>query len=150
MSELEGLTIYGGKLVRLLRGLGRIFNIMAKDAVGHAPEVTQFYFAEQVTGEAEQILRSAVMHLAIVRYTGSKPSVDTDTKDYDYALHPLFSPFFMYSYRRKRKMRMRPNEIVGLASTDSRETIDTILTRNHRSLDEVTDVFEPLGGLFLE
>ena len=28
----------------------------------------------------------------------------TDTKDYMYMIHPIYAPFFMYSFRKKRKM----------------------------------------------
>src|SRR5205823_5327080 len=42
LRELEGLSLSGAKLTRLLLGLGRIFQVMAEDPIGHTPEVNQF------------------------------------------------------------------------------------------------------------
>ena len=44
------------------------------------------------------------MHLALLRFAGSKLQVAGETKDYDYMVHPVFAPFFVFSSRRKRKM----------------------------------------------
>ena len=51
-----------------------------------------------------RLLESAIMHLALLRFSGTKLTAESDTKDFDYAVHPIFSAFFAFSYRRKRKM----------------------------------------------
>ena len=57
---------------------------------------------------------AAVMHLALVRSSGTKLSEQAATQEYDYWLHPIFAPFFIYSYRRKRKMQLDMNLLEGL------------------------------------
>jgi len=42
LSELEGLSVSGAKLTKLLLALGRIFQQFAADPFGHAPELNQF------------------------------------------------------------------------------------------------------------
>ena len=77
------------------------------------------------------ILDAAVMHLALVRLTGTKPVDQSETKDFDYTIHPIFSAFFVFSHRRKRKMALTCLEIEGLIRTP-RQTIRDILARHHR------------------
>ncbi len=48
LRELEGLSLSGAKLTRLLLGVGRIFQVLAGDPVGHTPEVNQFCLAPDV------------------------------------------------------------------------------------------------------
>ena len=52
--------------------------------------------------------------MAFIRIPGNKPSSKSDTKDYMYALHPIFAPYFIYSFRRKRKMTITNEDFYGL------------------------------------
>ncbi len=114
LSELEGVSVSGAQLTKLLRGLGRVFGQMAEDPVGHAPEVNQFQLSDDAISidsasaqsRVAALLQSAVMHLALLRWPGTKPGDEGDTRSYDYAVHPIFSAFFVFSYRRKRKMTL--------------------------------------------
>jgi len=143
LSELEGLSVDGAQLTKLLLSLGRIFQVMASDAVEHAPEVNQFQVVSDearpgdpsVEDAVGRLLNSAVMHLALLRTPGNKPGDVGDTKDYDYMIHPIYSPFFVFSCRRKRKMSLRPETLLGLIKRP-RHTIRAVLRDNNRSLDE--------------
>jgi len=73
--------------------------------------------------------------LALVRNTGSKLTDDADTKDYDYMVHPIFSAFFAFSYRHKRKMLLTNFEFLGLIQSPH-ETIRQLLARQNRLDDE--------------
>jgi hypothetical protein len=152
LSELEGLSVSGAQLTKLLLGLGRVFGQMAEDPIGHAPEINQFQIADSVwtdsldspQGRVKQILESAVMHLALLRWPGTKPGSEVDTRDYEYAVHPIFSAFFVFSYRRKRKTGLSSEDILGLINRP-RETIRDILNRHHRmeeALPEQLQIFE--------
>jgi hypothetical protein len=146
LSELEGLSVHGAQLTKLLLGLGRVFQRMASDAAGHTPEVTQFHIidlgpldesAPSSTYESEvmRLLRSAVMHLALLRTPGNKLGAESETKDYDYMVHPIFCAFFGFSYRKKRKMRLTAQQIIGLVRRPA-ETIREILQQNNRVADD--------------
>jgi len=142
LSELEGLSVQGAQLTKLLLGLGRIFQTMAADAAGHAPEVNSFHMSDPEAGELDQVgeqvgklLNSAVMHLALLRYPGTKLSDEADTRDYDYMVHPIFSAFFVFSYRRKRKMTLSGKNLLGLVN-DPRRTIREILDSSNREVEE--------------
>jgi hypothetical protein len=158
LKELEGLSVHGARLTKLLLGLGRVFGVMAAEAQGHAPEVNHFYvngadakapLAMDDT-DADQLLTAGVMHLALVRWPGNKLADEGDTRAYDYMIHPVFTPFFLFSYRRKRKMMLSAAELIGLVR-EPKETIRAILSRNkregHDPLPDQLDFFgEYYGG----
>lgn len=142
LSELEGLSVQGAQLTKLLLGLGRIFQTMAADPAGHVAEVTHFHVSDPANGEppaftnqVTSLLNAAVMHLALLRFPGSKLSDETDTRDYDYMVHPIFSAFFVFSYRRKRKITLSGKQLVGLVN-EPRRTIREILATTDRFTDE--------------
>lgn len=131
LSELEGLSVHGAQLTKLLLGLGRVFEILASEPEGHAPEVTQFTLPEDAPlGDAEKLLSAAVMHLALVRSVANK-RMDLDLKGYDYAVHPIYSAFFVFSYRRKRKLRLTPSQLMALVK-EPKTGIRQILRQNNR------------------
>jgi len=140
LAELEGLSVDGAQLTKLLLSLGRIFQLLADDPAGHAPEVNQFHLRSNapVTPELDQFTRRllghAVMHLALVRFAGSKPMDDADTKEYDYTVHPIYAPFFVFSHRRKRKLALEPEQLRRLIEVP-RETIREVLVKNNRDAD---------------
>jgi hypothetical protein len=141
LSELEGLSEHGGKLMRLLLGLGRIFQTMAADLLGHAPEVNQLHISSDLTAQKVEIenlnllITSAVMHLALIRFPATKLTSNTETRDYDYMPHPIFSPFFVYSSRRKRKMTITPKQILNLIEKP-KEAIRDVLSCQNRTTEE--------------
>ena len=152
LLELDGLAVEGADLTRLLLGLGRVFEVMAADPVGHAPEVNNFRIAErpgQINPDVRKLLDAAVMHLALVRAHGNKLGEDAQTRDFDYALHPIFAPFFVYSYRRKRKLILSDDTIIGLVQEQKR-VIREILRANNRAeetnLPEQAELFATYYG----
>jgi hypothetical protein len=140
LRELEGLSLGGAKLTRLLLGLGRVFQVMAEDPVGHTPEVNQFHLAADL-GEidlrerVEGLLNEGIMHLALLRYIGSKLQDHSDIRQFDYAVHPIFAAFFGFSYRRKRKIELSDRDVWKLVESPS-EAIKEILGRQNRLVDE--------------
>ena len=140
LTELEGMSVRGAQLTKVLLGLGRVFGIMAASPEGHAPEVNQFEVVDS-SGEPTQqdeinaLLTAAVMHLALARRSGSKLGGEGETRDWDYMIYPIFAPFFDFSYRRKRKMHLAPDQILALVDSP-RHAIRQILATSNRSPDE--------------
>lgn len=160
LTELEGLSVHGAQLTRLVLGLGRVFQLLAVDPLGHTPEVNEFELSDpgerSDMGDAPsngitELLRSAVMHLALIRYQGSKVSTEaSDTRDFDFRLHPIFSPAFVFSHRRKRKLSLTSDQIMGLVHKP-RDTIPEIMTNRNRSSDEpLPDQLRLFASYFLD
>lgn len=136
LSELEGLSVEGARLTKLLLGLGRVFQVLAEDPAGHAPEVNQFHMREDSSSDvldekANEILQHAVMHLALVRFPGSKLMDERDTRAYDYMIHPVFAPFFAFSHRKKRKLQLSSSQVMQLIERP-RSGIRDVLSQNNR------------------
>ena len=136
LMELEGLWKNGAQLTKLLLGFGKIFNVLAREGGANRPEVNQFSFDKPVSNkECEDIITAAVMNLAIIRLPGNKLTNESDTRDYLYTVHPIFAPFFVFSYRKKRKMTISEEDFLGIIS-DHKKTIPTILLRSKVHLNE--------------
>jgi len=155
LRDSEGISLSGARLMKLVLALGQVFHELAVTPEGHAPEITQFEISNEATAITEEldavrrILRDAVMHLALVKASGTKIGGDADTRTYDYMLHPIFSAFFRYSYRRKRKMGLTTSELLGLIE-NPKPTISQILKRHHRDIPEALPGQLQLFGGFLE
>lgn len=134
LRELAGF-IEGARLTKLLLGLGRIFEVMAAQPEGHAPEVTQFHLPDDgyLDESVDQLLSAAVMHLALVRNVSSK-RIDAEIKSFDFAVHPIYSAFFGFSHRKKRKMKLTSAQIKKLVETP-RVAIKEILQQSKRATD---------------
>lgn len=127
-DELEGIDVRGHQIMSLVQGLGRLFEIYAKSLI-HAPEVNQFWIVDRVTSvlsttksEAKSIIDLSISNLAISRNISNKLS-NTDPKSYDYSLHPIFSPLFMFSHRRKRKLNLTSIDIINLIENQGKTII---------------------------
>lgn len=130
LSELEGLSIHGAQITKLLLGLGRIFETLASSPLNHAPEYTQFHFADGVKlgNQAEDLITASVMHLALYRSISSK-RMDFDLKSHDYSIHPIYSAFFNFSHRKKRKISIQETDFIDLIQ-QPRDSIKKILKKN--------------------
>ena len=155
VHELQGLTARGAQLTKLVLGMGRVFQVMAADPYGHAPEVAQFRVNsegdETAWSETQELLGVAVLHQAMVRFPGDKmAAVSGETKGFDYQLHPIMSPFFVFTHRRKRRMTVTAGELLGLVANPP-PTIRAILSRSQRSADiELPDQLELFAEFFDE
>ena len=139
LQELEGVSLQGARLTKLLLGLGRVFQVMAEDPIGHTPEVTQFCLDADVGGgtrteKLDGLITEGIMHLALLRYPGSKLQGATEVRQVDYAIHPIFAAFFGFSYRRKRKIELRGQDVLELAERTS-SAVGAILARQNRVVD---------------
>ncbi|MEM9681474.1 MAG: hypothetical protein AAF901_14220, partial [Bacteroidota bacterium] len=132
LSQLEGLKRNGAQLTKLLLGLGRVFQILASSEGNIAPEINQFTMdnSESINYDCKDLIDGAVMNLALVRSPGNKLNDDTHTRDYNYSIHPIFTAFFVFSYRKKRKIVLRQKDILGFVNTP-KVTIRNVLQRSN-------------------
>ena len=104
------------------------------------PEVSQFKLPDvdehpsllNSQDECDRLLQAAVMELVLLRQYSTKLTSVTESRDFEYRLHPVFSPFFVIPAGKKRRMTITSYEIVELAS-DTRRGIRHILPARSRS-----------------
>ena len=115
LVQIESEYREGVRIVRLLKGFGRVFELLAKEQESGVPEMNQFQVSDiEGNNDAYELLRVSVLNLALIRIRGNKLS-GTEIKDAVYFIHPIFAPFLGFSYRRKRKMTVTSKDITGLA-----------------------------------
>lgn len=138
LMELEGLWKNGAQLTKLLLGVGRIFQVLASSEGKSAPEKNQFSIEKSgiLSQEFEELMRAAVMHLALIRTPGNKLSDDHNTRDYLYMLHPIYSAYFQFSHRKKRKLNLKPEDIWGIINSP-KQTINYILHKSYITRDDL-------------
>lgn len=150
LKLLPSLHSDGVRIARFVLGLGRVLQVMARTSQGHTPEITWFSWKRNDLPELQRkiakLLSAGVMNLAIVKTELDKmASVSGQIAESQYRLHPIFSAYFGYSYRSKRRMVLDTSAINGLIE-DPQRTIMLIL----RSQKRITiDEFELPQQLFL-
>lgn len=129
LFELESVSGTGNLLLRLMLGFGRVFGRLAAGGSAHRPETNQFELSRRVPKEElpdadqwerlELILTDAVMNSALIRTPANKLQERHDIAADLFIVHPIFSPFFVFSHRRKRKMMVRPLQVLALIDDPS-------------------------------
>ena len=139
LTELEGSCMIGLQLTQIVQSLGTIFRRLAKDGDKTAPEVNQFDIDGEISERTRELLNLGVMNLALVRMASNKLSGVKSLKDFQYQIHPIFAPYFDYSFRKKRKMTLTDSDILGCIDTPN-ETVAKILGRRNISPEEDNSV----------
>jgi hypothetical protein len=143
LKELEGLCKNGTQLVKLLLGFGRVFGVLISEGDKVSPEINQISINGKVSQKTIELLRDAVMYLAFVRIPGNKLRDNSETRDFIYAIHPIYAPYFVFSYRKKRMMEVRENEFLDMISKPE-ETINKILKKRDVFVDKAKEFPEQL------
>lgn len=151
LTDLQGLDPRGGDLSRLVLSLGRVFQVMAQSPEGHSPEVNQFRVVPEsgtLTRESSDLLDAGIRNLALVRFSGNKmAAISGETHDWDYAIHPIYSAFFGFSHRSKRRMALSERQLMALVK-DSRTAITAALERQSRTLPDLPDQMQFFEGFY--
>ncbi len=114
LRELERLHEQGTKVVKLLNALGRLFSTLAAKEAPKAPEVNQFVINGRVNNELRELLTASIMNLAITRETENKLNKISEVSDDLYSIHPIYSPYYVISYRRKRKIKIDADDLCNM------------------------------------
>ncbi|WP_157377080.1 ORC-CDC6 family AAA ATPase [Agromyces sp. Root1464] len=124
VRDLQGWSRQGADLTRLTLGLGSIFGSLAREAALSTPEVNQFrvgYSGSMASSlEVERLLGEAVGQGVLIGFEGDKNARRSGaTPEMDYQLHPVLSPFFVYSPRSKRRMTLQADQVVSLTKRET-------------------------------
>lgn len=141
LTELEGAWEKGVQITKLVMSLGSLFGKIAMFRGKSAPELVQFDITGEMSERTLEIMNASVMNLAIIRMSSNKIS-GKELKTYQYSLHPIFAPYFQFSFRRKRKLSLRNDEILGCIDNPE-ETVDAILKRKNIADMEEPDYKQP-------
>jgi hypothetical protein len=141
LTELEGTWQNGTQLTRMVQSIGTIFSHMAKEGSNIAPEIVQFEIEGKHSERTEELLSAGVMNLALIRMAANKQTGRGSVKEFMYMLHPMFAPFFVYSFRKKRKMAITDSEFLECID-NQKEAVTNILSKKNIKLQ--TEKEDPL------
>ena len=150
LGQLEGLAGNGVELKRLVLGIGKVFFELARDPVGHTPEVSCFVLtgSEAARQQIETLLLEGVAHLAFLATPKTK-ATPLEMRDNEYRLHPIFCPFFEFSHRRKRRTTFKAEALLALSDKPSSaiaELMDGGLQSSEGDLPEQLAFFSAFYG----
>lgn len=147
LTELEGTWSSGAQLTRMVQTFGTIFSRLAKEGENSAPETVQFEIEGERSERTEELLQAGIMNLALVRMPANKQSGRGSVKEFMYSLHPIFAPFFIYSFRRKRKMGLSDAEFL-LCVDNPKDAVKAILNRRNLKNNDTVENINQLSFQF--
>lgn len=130
LTELESQMEGGAQLTRMVQSFGSIFGRLAKDGDRLAPEIVEFEVQGPMSDRTRKLLSSGVMYLALVRMPANKLSSKSDVREFMYMLHPIFAPYFNYSFRKKRKLPVTDAEFLQCID-NQKEGVAAVLGRKN-------------------
>jgi len=141
IDQLEGLTEKGIELKRLVLAIGKLFFEYARSPIGHAPEVNFFVLSGTPEARANitQLLNDGVAHLAFEASPRTKATTESEMRDDEYRLHPIFSPFFEFSHRRKRRATFSADLLLAVQTRPQWAIQQLMSGRSQVAPDELPD-----------
>ena len=136
LTELEGTWSNGAQLTRMVQTLGTIFSRLAKEGENSAPETVQFEIEGERSERTEELLQAGIMNLALIRKPANKQTGRGSVKEFMSSLHPIFAPYFIYSFRRKRKMGLSDAEFLLCVDNPKKAVKDILDKRNIKISEE--------------
>lgn len=139
VQEVQALDPQGHRLTYLLLGLGRVFYLLARHSVGKQPDTTSFVLTRpsvpSAAQELDDLLRAAVMHQVLRKWPATKLTSNTEAREPEYSVHPVFSAFFVFPYQKKRRIRLAGEDLL-LLSANLKAGLSAILAAGDRVIDD--------------
>lgn len=131
LGEVRSFGKYGNRLHFFVLGLGSLF------ALAHLrpglSESEQSHFSivrgsEVLSESDEEFLREATKWSVLFEEEATKLKQPYEAETIEYVLNPIYAPYFHISYRKKRKLELRSEDLIRLIR-GSYEEISALLKR---------------------
>ena len=109
VKEISRFTPLGSQLSNFVKAIGKVFQLCQDKETQSEPEVTHFGIKEDENGlseEDEKFFKEAEKWGVLKSIESTKNKSSTSVAIYDYVLNPIYSPFFLISYRKGRKIEI--------------------------------------------
>lgn len=131
LKEIEGVSIFGAPLRKLIIGLGKIFSEISSKPIIYGQPVSRFHLASHPNSNFTcEILRHGIMHLALVRLQKNN-EFGTDINDYNYSIHPIFYPFLGMPVGIGRSICLSENDIRELSINPTQTSL--LIIKNYEN-----------------
>lgn len=138
LNQLQGLSTEGERLKRLVLVIGRVFFEYARSPLGRAPEKTTFVLTGNTRDKKriKDLLDEGVAHLAFQSFPKTKMTSEYEIRDDEYRLHPIYSPFFEFSHRKKRRVHFDASTLLTSLEGSPTLAIKQMLDEGLRATEE--------------
>lgn len=109
VKEIARFTPLGSQLSNFVKAVGRIFQLCQEKETQSETEVTHFGIKEDespLTDDDEKFFKEAEKWGVLQPIESTKNKSSASAAIYDYVLNPVYSPFFLISYRKGRKIEI--------------------------------------------
>lgn len=134
IDKIPDFGAQGAHLKRVAKRLGKIFNYSQSRRSQSESEVNHFTLDmtdKSFLSEKTQLLFNEALIWSVLIETESTKSKSNDNlEEKDYLLHPVLSPYFGISHRKKRKLKFSVKEIEVIFSGD--DGVFSELLKNYR------------------
>jgi hypothetical protein len=117
LREVRSCGPLGVQLYTFVLRLGSLFAIAHQRPTQSEPEQTHFSIGDGI-GQLEQrdhvFLREAVKWSVLYEEEETKKKGGADPENVEYVLDPIYAPYFHISYRKRRKMKLKTDDVVVL------------------------------------
>jgi hypothetical protein len=117
LKEVRSFGPHGLQLYTFVLRLGSLFAIGHQRPTQSEPEQTHFSIgtgAAQLNAVDYAFLREAVKWSVLFEEEETKKKGTSDPEDVEYVLAPIYAPYFHISYRKRRKLKLKTDDIVTL------------------------------------
>lgn len=114
VKEITRFTPLGSQLSNFVKALGRIFQLCQDKETQSETEVTHFGIRDDdspLTEEDDKFFKEAEKWGVLQAIESTKNKSSASAAIYDYVLNPVYSPFFLISYRKGRKIEIESSTI---------------------------------------
>ncbi|MFV7708388.1 hypothetical protein ACNPK9_08960 [Shewanella algae] len=115
LSKIINSGANGKHLQKIAYRLGIIFSLHQKRKSQSEPEVNHFSIdisdVSLLDNKLQKLLNEALVWSVLIPYRSTKVKSDTDIEQIDYLLHPVLACHFGISPRKKRKIKLAPEQL---------------------------------------
>ncbi len=131
LGEVASFGRYGNKLHFFVLGLGSLFSLAHLRPSLSESEQSHFSVVrgiEPLTEDDEEFLREATKWSVLFEEEGTKIKQSYQPETTEYILNPIYAPYFHISYRKKRKLELKTEDLIRLMR-GSYEEVSALLRR---------------------
>lgn len=115
IDKISDLGAQGIHLKRVVKRIGRIFNYAQSRRSQSESEINHFTLdlsdITSLSENTQSLLLEALIWSVLIEQKSTKSKSDDTLEEKDYLLHPVLSPYFGISYRKKRKLKFNIDEL---------------------------------------
>jgi hypothetical protein len=132
-GRIENAGAYGRQLQKVAQRLGILFSLHQKRKTQSEPEINHFSIGisdvSLLDVEVQKLLNESLVWSVLKLYKSTKNKTETDIEQSEYLLHPVLSCYFGISPRKKRKIKLLP------------EQVNTIFVKPDKEFNKLLEVF---------